>query len=380
MKNPFIITLFVLVFMFASYSQNSEEPIKKQIKNSKYLDLRVENGAMLGNNTEFSDQITNASYYNGIDLRLAFRKTNPNDVYSNVYRRPYFGFGLYSSTFNNDNVGTPAAAYFFLTIPLKFEGAKKWTFSYTGAFGLSWNFNPYDPINNPTNMFVGSYGNCYVHLGFVTNYKFNEKWALNGTIGFKHFSNGSFKQPNYGINLIPITLGLSYKVDNAEIIHERKPVPKYAKHGLMNVSLAVGSKNYEIGGDNYLKNTFTIDYLYQINYKYRLGGGIDIFYSDRANLRNKSDQSNFSKSYSMAVTGSWEWVLTKKLYVPIAIGIYLHRNEENAEKLPYYQRVGLRYRLTNHFFAGVTIKAHQGAADYFEWAIGYTIHNDQNKY
>ncbi len=26
------------------------------------------------------------------------------------------------------------------------------------------------------------------------------------------------------------------------------------------------------------------------------------------------------------------------------------------------------------------IKAHQGVADIFEWAIGYAIHNDTNKY
>lgn len=377
MKN--ILTVFTFLFLI-SFSLFSQETERKHIKYSKYLDLRVENGAMLGNTTEFSEQITDASYYNGVDARLAFRKADPNDIYSNVYRRPYFGLGIYSSTFNNDAVGNPAAAYFFLTIPLKFEGLKKWTFSYTGAFGLSWNFNPYDPINNPTNMFVGSYRNCYVHLGFVANYKFNERWALNGTFGFKHFSNGSFKQPNFGINLIPLTVGLSYKLDKEEIIHEKRPIPNYLKHSLINIAFAVGSKNYESGGDNYLKTTLTVDYLRQINYKYRIGAGLDFFYSDQSQLRNTSDKSDFSKAFSVAATGSWEWALTKKLYIPIAIGFYLHRNVENDEKTIYYERVGIRYRITNHIFAGLTIKAHGGAADYFEWTIGYSLHNDPNKY
>lgn len=377
MKN--ILTAFTFLFLI-SFSLFSQETERKHIKYSKYLDLRVENGAMLGNTTEFSEQITDASYYNGVDARLAFRKADPNDIYSNVYRRPYFGLGIYSSTFNNDAVGNPAAAYFFLTIPLKFEGLKKWTFSYTGAFGLSWNFNPYDPINNPTNMFVGSYRNCYVHLGFVANYKFNERWALNGTFGFKHFSNGSFKQPNFGINLIPLTVGLSYKLDKEEIIHEKRPIPNYLKHSLINIAFAVGSKNYESGGDNYLKTTLTVDYLRQINYKYRIGAGLDFFYSDQSQLRNTSDKSDFSKAFSVAATGSWEWALTKKLYIPIAIGFYLHRNVENDEKTIYYERVGIRYRITNHIFAGLTIKAHGGAADYFEWTIGYSLHNDPNKY
>lgn len=378
MKIRLLFTIMALSLLSFTITAQDTDEIKKPKRSSKYLDLRFENGAMLGNTTEFSQQLVDASYYNGADLRLGFRNTDPDDAYSNVYRRPYFGVGLYTSTFNNANVGNPGAAYFFLTIPLKFEGAKKWTFSYSGAFGLSWNFNPYDPINNPTNMFVGSYKNCYVHLAFVANYKFNEKWALNGSFGFKHFSNGSFKQPNYGINLIPLTIGVSYKVDKEEIIHEERPIPKYKRHNLFNIALGLGSKNYEIGGDNYLKSTLTIDYLRQVNYKYRIGAGLDIFYSDRSNLRNRSDASNFSKSYSYALTGTWEWALTEKIYIPIAIGFYLHRNEENDEREFYYERVGIRYRITDHFFAGVTIKAHGGAADYFEWAVGYTIHNDKN--
>ncbi|NOR86088.1 MAG: hypothetical protein GQ527_00620 [Bacteroidales bacterium] len=243
-----IILALVLLFSVQSiYAQNTDTTFKYQKKYLKYLDFRVENGMMLGNGDEFADQLAESSYYNGIDLRLAFRKSDPNDVYSNVYRRPYFGVGWYSSTFHLEEIGEPNALYFFLTIPLKFEGLKKWTFSYSGAFGLSYNFNPYDPVDNPANIFVGSYKNCYVHLTFVANYKFNEKWALNGSFGFKHFSNGSFKQPNYGLNLIPTTIGVSYKISKEEIDQFEKPIPKYIKHDLVNVSFIAGSKTTKWG-------------------------------------------------------------------------------------------------------------------------------------
>lgn len=374
--------LLIVVLMFSVngiFAQDADTIVNKyQKKYIKYLDVRMENGMMLGNGDELADQLAQSSYYNGFDIRLGFRKSDPNNIYSNVYRRPYFGVGWYSSTFHQEEIGEPNALYFFLTIPLKFEELKKWTFSYSGAFGLSYNFNPYDPVNNPSNIFVGSYKNCYVHLAFVANYKFNEKWALNGSFGFKHFSNGSFKQPNYGLNLIPVTVGLSYKVSKEEIDQFEKPIPKYLKHNLVNVSFIAGSKNYEVGGDNYLKATLSVDYLRQINYKYRIGVGFDFFYSAESELRNDSDASTFSKTYSYAIVGSWEWALTKRLYVPIGIGIYLHRNKENNESTPYYERVGIRYRLTNHIYSGLTIKAHQGAADIFEWTVGYTFHNDPN--
>lgn len=375
-----MLVAFALIMQNLLAQSNDSLSLHRTKKFIKYLDFRLENGAMLGNGDELADQLAETSYYNGLDIRLGFRRSDPKNVYSNVYRRPYFGLGWYSSTFQKAEIGEPNALYFFLTIPLKFEELKKWTFSYSGAFGLSYNFNPYDPVNNPSNIFVGSYKNCYVHLGFIANYKFNEQWALNGTIGFKHFSNGSFKQPNFGLNLIPITVGISYKVSKDEVEQFPKSIAPYLKHNLFNISLIAGSKNYEAGGDNYLKATISIDYLRQINYRYRIGIGFDFFYSDASNLRNTSDASNFSKSFSYAVVGSWEWALTKKLYVPVGIGIYLHRNKENNEATPFYERVGIRYRLTNHIYSGLTIKAHAGAADIFEWTIGYTFYQDPNKY
>ena len=245
---------------------------------------------------------------------------------------------------------------------------------------MSYKFNPYDSINNPANIFIGSYRNCYVHFGYVANYKFSEQCAVNGTIGFKHFSKGSFKQPNYGINLLPFTLGLSYRFGDDEIYQEPKPVADYKRHNLVNVTFTAGSKNYVAGEENYLKTAYGINFLRQINHKYRIGIGFDLFYAAQSNLRNSSDASHFSKSYSYAVVGSWEWVLTKNLYVPVGLAIYLHRNEENDERTVYYERAGIRYRFADHFVAGLTIKAHQGVADIFEWTIGYTFHKDPNEY
>ncbi len=373
---------WILLFIFSSHFLLGQDSIsvKKEKKYAKYIDVRFENGAMLGTSKEIGQQLVDASYYNGFDIRLGFRKTDPYDVYGNVYRRPYLGVGYYQSTFHNEAVGYPTAMYFFLTMPFTFEENKKFNLAYTGAFGLSYNFNPYDSIGNPTNIFIGSVRNCYVHLGIEAKYKFNEKWALKGTFGFKHFSNGSFKQPNLGINLFPLTIAGSYKFGKTEIDHYKKPIPKYIKHNLYNITFSAGSKNYEHGEPNHLKTALGFNYLRQINYKYRLGIGTDIFYSADAEERNTSDASNFSKSFSFGIVGSWEWVVSPRVYVPLGVGVYLHRNEENNEKDPVYLRAGIRTRITEHFNAGVTIKAHKGVADFFEWTLAYTIHQDPNKY
>jgi len=351
-------------------------------KFSHLWDLSFEQGGMLGNGSTTGDQLANSVYYNGLDLRFGFVKNDDADVYNIVYRRPTMGFGWYASTFHDASIGQPNALYYYFDIPILGSANERWSLSYLGAFGLSYNFNPYDEINNPEDVFIGSYRNCYVNLACRVNYRLTSKWQASASLGYKHFSNGSFHLPNSGINLIPLAVGVSYKPSEFRPFLARKNVvalPDFIKHNQFNVALAFGSKNYEVGDPNYLKMMVGLNWLRAIGYKYRAGVGMDLFYSAGVSDRTDKD-ATASNSLAYAVVGSWEWVLAKNFYVPIGLGVYLHHNEFNGEEQPYYERVGVRYRFDNHLSAGVTIKAHGGVADFFEWTLGYSIFDDPNRY
>ncbi len=347
-------------------------------KRAIYLDSRIENGLVLNDGSEKGKEVANSTNYAGLDFRLSFRNTDTTDVYSTVYRRPYLGIGLYGGTFHSDIIGDPLAVYFFFNIPFKFEKSKHLSFSYSCAVGYSFNANPYDPVENPDQIFLGSSVNSYVNFALSANYKFSPRWAINGSLGFKHFSNGAIKLPNLGVNVVPLTLGLSYKLNKPEVHTYPTYVKPYKKNNVANITLLGGSKNYIDNGPNYAKIGVSTTFLRQINYKYRLGFGLDVVWCEGANDRNTSDASDFSKSMSFAITGSWEWVITKNLYIPIDLGFYLHRNEENLDRRPYYERIGIRYRIKDHYNIGFAIKAHENIADIFEFSIGYTFHKDPN--
>ena len=372
-----ILLFFISLFTLDIFGAEKDTIKIKEKRFVKYLDLRFESGIMMNNGTDEGAEIIKNSYYNGLDLRLGFRNIQKNNIYGNVYRRPYLGIGFYSSTFHNQNIGKPNAVYFFITVPLTFERNKRLSFSYSGAFGLSFNFTPYDSISNPANLFIGSEQNCYFHFGMAAGYKISNKFALNLTAGIKHFSNGSFKKPNKGLNLIPFTVGVSYKFNNNEIPQEQEPVPQYLSHNIWTFSAAAGSKHYDIDDNqNYLKMTYNLTYLRQISYQYRFGAGIDFFFSAHPDVRDTENNDAFST----ALTGAFEWVINKNLSVPIGFGVYLKRNEANEEITPYYERVGMKYRFNKNIFTAVTIKAHKGKADYFEWTVGYSLQKDKNKY
>lgn len=375
-KSVIPIILFLMCFV---YSQAQNDSITKPVF-IKYIDAAYEYGTIIGNGSEGSDQILQIPDYHGFDVRLAFRNRQKNDIYSSIYRKPHMGVGWFTSNFSNKDVGNPNAFYVFMTLPFSYKQDKKLTFSYSAAFGLAYNFFPYDSLNNQHNIFISTNKNCYVHFKFLANYQISDHWSLNASVGFKHASNGAIKLPNAGINLLPYNVGLSYKIGNENLEVEKIEPPAYTPHNLWNFKIATGTKNFEIGDPNYFKATLGANYLRQFSYKYRLGGGIEAFYTESPEKRSNNGSSSFADHWSVAAVGSWEWVITEKIHIPIDIGVYLHRNEHNKEFEPYYERIGVRYRFTQHLFAGLTIKAHNAVADYFEWTIGYTIHKDPNKY
>jgi len=290
------------------------------------------------------------------------------------------GVGWYASAFQQDEtIGKPNAIFYYFDMPVRFERSRKLTMSYLGAFGLSYNFHPYDEISNPEDVFIGSYRNCYVNLSVLLNYHFTPKWTASASLGFKHFSNGSFKQPNYGINLVPVALSLTYKPNGTQPFVGETTYPKYIRHNQFNIAFIAGSKNYSEGEPNYFKGALSFNWLRALSYKYKAGLGLDIYYAGGYEERN-GEEATFENTMSMAVAGSWEWALSKHLYVPIAFAVYLDHSENNGEREWFYERVGLRYRFNNNIFAGVTIKAHKGVADIFEWTIGYTFKHDPNRY
>lgn len=249
------------------------------------------------------------------------------------------------------------------------------------AVGLSFNLKPFDPDFNPFNQFIGSYENGYVHAALNMQYRLMPQLSVDSSIGFKHFSNGSLRKPNTGLNFIPFSIGVRANLNQADFEYSfDKEDPQYIANNQVNIVMSIGGKNYEIGEGQYLKWGLGLNMMRQRHFKYRYGLGLEMFYSGAAATRNPSEIIRFQDRTSFALAASWEWVLTKNLYVPIAFGTYLHRNYLNDEIKWYYQRIGIRYRLNNHLFGGVTIKAHGFKADFFEWTVGYTLFKDKNKY
>ena len=81
---------------------------------------------------------------------------------------PYYGIGFYSANFfDKKDLGLPFALYLFQGATVR-RFNPKWALNYEWNLGMSFNWDPYDPFDNPNNVACGFFRQCvcgrqYVH-------------------------------------------------------------------------------------------------------------------------------------------------------------------------------------------------------------------------
>lgn len=358
--------LTCILFGLVSYQ------VAAQSKN--FIEVSYDRGPIVGNQKDWADELINKIRYSGVDARLGWR-SDKNTYLNYINRYPSYGLGFTSALNYYSEIGRPMGVYAFGEFPLgRNDFHRKLNFSYYAQIGLGFNMNPYDAETNPMNGFVGTAVNAHIHFGFKASYQFSDSFGAFTSVGTKHYSNGSINKPNAGINFIPIAIGLRVNLDKEEFNPGPKPqFPALEKRGYWNIAAYTGVKSYDVGQRAYFRGGLGVNYLWGLSHKYRGGLGVDWFYGAGARDRYPNENITFLDSNSFAVIGSWEWKLTDRLYMPVAIGVYVTKAHYNQETASYYERIGVRYRVNTNVFAGVQIKAHKAKADFFEFTLGYTI-------
>ncbi len=339
------------------------------------IEVDVENGGILAASDIKSSTFQNA-YYNGLNLRIGWKAKNPHKSYDILFNNPIYGVGFYSSTFNNSIVGKPFALYGYMQTPFFTEKTKKIKFDYRIGLGLSGNFNPYNTEQNPLNLVIGSKNNVFIDFGISAKYAFTSK--LKGGVGlsFHHFSNGALRLPNKGINLMPVTASLTYQFDPNNPLPKKLPDSSLPTHWLFHLNYGFGFKQiYEEWKHNYFKSTLSFYASRYADYKWRIGGGIDLFYSSSGNSEVIAQEKSgkLSSKLSGGPVIYIAHVLNPRLVLNGNIGYYVHNQRFNGEIRRTFLRAGIRYYVYKNINAGVSIKAHLGKADFIEWSTGYTF-------
>lgn len=317
--------------------------------------------------------------FSATDFRIGWQ-TRGSKAWHHELNLPYYGLGVYSMVLSNeDEIGYPAAIYFFFGGP--FARKARSSFDYEFSFGLSYNWQPYDDINNPFNVAIGSYENAYIDGKIKYEWYFSKKLSLSTGIRLTHFSNGAIRLPNAGINLIAPFVGLRYDILSKDPIPiDQLKTQKIETTEEFNVVVASGKRA--------VKGTYThnhrmvsminvsLEYLRPAGYKFKYGAGIDIGVDQNRGLLSFGNNVVLARRNKQIFTGASAigQFRANRLAVQAGIGYEFINSGKLHFSNDLYQRIGLRYYLFNHLFAGINIKAiNFSRADYIEWSVGYSL-------
>lgn len=304
-------------------------------------------------------------FYWGNELRLGIQ-TDGKKHWQQVFKNPSYGLGFYFGHFNNPIIGNPLATFLFMDFP--FVRKEKYYLSTNWGVGLSYSINEYDEVNNNKNIAIGTDLNIYVDFMLLFRYQLSKRFEIAAGAKFQHFSNGSVKKPNLGLNMLSGTLALHYypfsTIKKTNYILHPEPYQKYE----FSTMLAYGINGIETDKRNkkYSNYTFSNVFSRRISHKRNIGIGIDIFYNEYVKTYTENDlKFNQLMSYAFILSSD---MIVNKLRMTTQVGVYAYRSVDYS--VPVYERVALRYYPTKNLFVNFSVKAHGFKAQFIEWGLG----------
>ncbi len=341
-----------------------------------FVELRGHSGVHLYTGEALNEALDNG--YGAIEVRLGWQTSGDEDWHG-AYGYPSYGVGWYSGAIGNpDILGAPNALYGFINFPLMIN--ERNTLVSDLALGYTYDLNPYDIDNNPTNDAIGARGAVYFNLGIGGRYELNREIDLTYGIDFTHFSNGRSFQPNYGLNMVGLFFGTRYNFNNQqkETDPSVRPIqilpvrPDYPdewsdlsntdENNLLLYASAGTSQNREDEGtsNRYFNSSVTLEFQHFFNLKHAATVGLDYFYD--GSLVPYNDDPNmvgYHVGYDYRI-----W----KFSIRLQVGGYLDAPDRKGG---FFFRPAGKFDITDNIFAQVGLKTlNGGAADWIEFGIG----------
>lgn len=390
---PHTIILFLLFLCeFITCFASVQPPDTLKVKKNFILNGYSQFGSVMATNPFLkpTDPILDRDYD---FLALSFqiqKQTTGKSIWEKNYGYPSYGVGIYSATFfNTRKLGTPIAAYVLFKAP--FKRWNRLSFNFEGGFGLTFNWEGFNPSENSYNIAMGADQSVFIDLGTSLTYALNSFFDLGLGYSFTHFSNGALKSPNYGLNTFAPKISLNYHPNRFVPPAVKETLPAFRQKTYLDFSLYGGVKNvlymgsesdsianyqgayYSVYGFNTLLSR-------QVTYKSKIGIGLSLSYDGSNNsaifvksMKPEAGKGSWGNNLNLSIYPSYELVI-HHLSVVVQPGFYLFRKTTVNNKPPTYQRLGLHYQLSKRIFAGICLRAYNyHVSDFIEWSAGYRI-------
>lgn len=395
-KRFFLLWLFLFVIMVAS----AQDTVI--IKPPKFVSFQIAEGLMLPSSKIVNDD-TKMSNVVSLNLKLG-RFANGQKWEDVYYGMPYWGFGVYKPFYSqHKELGDPFSVYLLQGATLKtFQSGA--SLNYEVNLGVAFNWNHFDVDHNPYFKALGSRVNA--HLGGMLCFKKPLSPLLDLQVGvdFLHFSNGSLRTPNYGLNSVSAMVGMVYHIGKESSAVSSNTLnltpPLFEKRIVHDLSLFVTTRTVNIDTVDTNLRSKCPDRRFQVvglNYaclwhnarRFMWGPSLELLYDEASNARITGEVSEATGQYReivqlgkvsdrFSVGLSMKGELVMPGYSIFANLGYQVRRQCGEKRL--YQIYGAKMYFTEGLSASFGVKSNNVTrSQYLYVSIGYSFYRNRKK-
>lgn len=228
-------------------------------------------------------------------------------------------------------------------------------------------------FTDPETRIFGTHINGLFTADLKASYQMTKSWAATAELGFTHYSNGSFKIPNAGINTLNTALGLKYTIPKVDTIDEKvteniyNPIQKYG----VDLVIGAGQRGKYQEHKGFFRMGFYGGYSRFFNQVLGLRVGLDATYYDQVYNPLVYDDTvpYWGRSYDHWRLGAslGGEVKMQKFALTANMGHYLHMKSPVGQK--WYWNTSLKFYVTPKFGIQAMLNAHKFQADYINWGV-----------
>lgn len=307
----------------------------------------------------------------GGELTLMVQASGQNE-WESSFNFPRYGLTGYFSDFGfHEVLGRAGGLYMFSEFP--FLKKNNWSFNSKLGFGLAYVSRIFDQTNNPKNNSISTHLNSLVVVGLQLNKQF-KKDELSVGFDMTHISNGAVKMPNLGLNVPYISIGYTrYLKEIKYTTTEKTELHPYliqqSKWHLNIIGIGSSRQVYPTGGQNYIINALGLYASKKVKRKVAFDLGFDFMLNQSHKARLETNPKQL-ELLQIGIYGGYVLPINR-LRFTLGFGTYI-KNNFNLDGA-VYNRFGCRYQFHERWSGNITIKAHWGKADYFEYGLIYRL-------
>lgn len=241
------------------------------------------------------------------------------------------------------------------------------------CLGATYLTKRFDIKEDPKNVAIGSHLNCFVQLRWMWRLKLSERFRLEPGLSFTHASNAKARNPNLGLNVVSVNLGLNYllsspskktfsSIDSSTRVKSKHEILTYA---------AAGFNQHKINGPILSCYLYSLAYQYNVSNRHKFSAGTDFFYDqnyfiDYKNLTGEDPSGADKLRVSFRLGYSYNM---GRISFPVEVGYYVF--EKVVPDASVVSRIGIRYYSPSGIVLNFGLRTHYAVAYNLEYGIGY---------